>query len=77
MRYELSWSADPARVTACGAAYVEVITDAHEAPPMYTKLHENVESSTTPLAQASRRLGHHDGRIGRSVREVERRADLP
>jgi len=21
-----------------------VITDAHEAPPMYTKLHENVES---------------------------------
>jgi indolepyruvate decarboxylase len=29
---------------ADGAAYIEVITDAHEAPPMYTKLHENVES---------------------------------
>jgi indolepyruvate decarboxylase len=29
---------------ADGAAYVEVITDAYEAPPMYKKLHENVES---------------------------------
>jgi indolepyruvate decarboxylase len=29
---------------ADGAVYIEVITDAHEAPPMYTKLHENVES---------------------------------
>ena len=29
---------------ADGAAYIEVITDAHEAPPMYKKLHENVES---------------------------------
>jgi indolepyruvate decarboxylase len=27
-----------------GAAYVEVITDAYEAPPMYKKLHEHVES---------------------------------
>jgi indolepyruvate decarboxylase len=27
-----------------GAAYIEVITDAHQAPPMYTKLHENVKS---------------------------------
>jgi indolepyruvate decarboxylase len=47
-----------ARVTTCGeldaalkaaeeangAAYVEVITDAYEAPPLYRKLHENVES---------------------------------
>jgi indolepyruvate decarboxylase len=29
---------------ADGAAYVEVITDAYQAPPMYKKLHENVES---------------------------------
>jgi indolepyruvate decarboxylase len=29
---------------ADGAAYIEVITDAHEAPPMYRKLHEHVES---------------------------------
>jgi len=29
---------------AGGAAYIEVITDAHEAPPMYKKLHENVKS---------------------------------
>jgi indolepyruvate decarboxylase len=29
---------------ADGAAYIEVITDAYEAPPMYKKLHENVES---------------------------------
>jgi indolepyruvate decarboxylase len=29
---------------ADGAAYVEVITDAYEAPPMYKKLHEHVES---------------------------------
>jgi indolepyruvate decarboxylase len=29
---------------ADGAAYIEVITDAHEAPPMYEKLRENVES---------------------------------
>jgi indolepyruvate decarboxylase len=27
-----------------GAAYIEVITDANEAPPMYKKLHENVKS---------------------------------
>jgi indolepyruvate decarboxylase len=47
-----------ARVRSCGvlddalktaeqaddAAYIEVITDAFEAPPMYKKLHENVES---------------------------------
>jgi indolepyruvate decarboxylase len=47
-----------ARVTNCGAlddalksaeqadgpAYVEVVTDTFEAPPMYKKLHENVES---------------------------------
>jgi indolepyruvate decarboxylase len=29
---------------ADGAAYIEVITDAYEAPPMYKKLHENVKS---------------------------------
>jgi indolepyruvate decarboxylase len=29
---------------AGGAAYIEVITDAYEAPPMYRKLHEHVES---------------------------------
>jgi indolepyruvate decarboxylase len=29
---------------ADSAAYVEVITDAYEAPPLYRKLHENVES---------------------------------
>jgi indolepyruvate decarboxylase len=29
---------------ADGAAYVEVITDAYEAPPLYRKLHEHVES---------------------------------
>jgi indolepyruvate decarboxylase len=29
---------------ADGAAYVEVITDAYEAPPLYKKLHENVKS---------------------------------
>ena len=29
---------------ADGAAYIEVITDAYEAPPLYRKLHENVES---------------------------------
>ena len=29
---------------ADGAAYIEVITGAFEAPPMYKKLHENVES---------------------------------
>jgi hypothetical protein len=29
---------------ADGAAYIEVITDAYEAPPMYKKLHEHVES---------------------------------
>src|SRR6476469_9953922 len=29
---------------ADGAAYIEVITDANEAPPMYKKLHENVKS---------------------------------
>ena len=47
-----------ARVSSCGAldgalktaeqsghaAYIEVITDAYDAPPMYKKLHENVES---------------------------------
>ena len=47
-----------ARVSSCGvlddalktaeqadsAAYIEVITDASEAPPMYKKLHENVKS---------------------------------
>ena len=27
-----------------GAAYIEVITDAYEAPPMYQKLHEKVKS---------------------------------
>jgi indolepyruvate decarboxylase len=29
---------------ANGAAYIEVITDPYEAPPMYRKLHEHVES---------------------------------
>jgi indolepyruvate decarboxylase len=29
---------------ADGAAYIEVITDPYEAPPMYKKLHEHVES---------------------------------
>lgn len=29
---------------ANGAAYIEVITDAYEAPPLYKKLHENVKS---------------------------------
>jgi indolepyruvate decarboxylase len=29
---------------ADGAAYIEVITNAYEAPPMYKKLHENVKS---------------------------------
>ena len=29
---------------ADGAAYIEVITDAYEAPPMNKKLHEHVES---------------------------------
>ncbi|MFM1729485.1 thiamine pyrophosphate-binding protein [Prescottella soli] len=29
---------------ADAAAYIEVVTDAYEAPPMYRKLHENVES---------------------------------
>jgi len=29
---------------ADGAAYIEVVTDASEAPPLYKKLHENVES---------------------------------
>jgi indolepyruvate decarboxylase len=29
---------------ADGAAYIEVVTDAYEAPPMYKKLHEHVES---------------------------------
>jgi indolepyruvate decarboxylase len=29
---------------ANGAAYIEVVTDADEAPPMYKKLHENVKS---------------------------------
>ena len=29
---------------ADGAAYIEVITDPYEAPPMYKKLHENVKS---------------------------------
>jgi indolepyruvate decarboxylase len=29
---------------ADGAVYIEVITDAYEAPPMYKKLHENVKS---------------------------------
>ena len=47
-----------ARVTTCGqldealesaeqvdaAAYIELVTDAFDAPPMYKKLHENVES---------------------------------
>ncbi len=33
---------------ADGAAYIEVITDAYEAPPMYKKLHENVESFYNP-----------------------------
>jgi indolepyruvate decarboxylase len=47
-----------ARVSSCGvlddalktaeqadcAAYIEVVTDAYEAPPMYKKLHENVKS---------------------------------
>ena len=27
-----------------GVAYIEVVTDVYEAPPMYKKLHENVES---------------------------------
>jgi hypothetical protein len=27
-----------------GDAYIEVVTDAYEAPPMYKKLHENVKS---------------------------------
>jgi hypothetical protein len=29
---------------ADGAAYIEVITDPYETPPMYKKLHENVKS---------------------------------
>ncbi|MEE6167759.1 MULTISPECIES: alpha-keto acid decarboxylase family protein [unclassified Mycolicibacterium] len=29
---------------ADGAAYIEVVTDAYEAPPMYKKLHEYIES---------------------------------
>jgi indolepyruvate decarboxylase len=29
---------------AAGAAYIEVVTDAYEAPPLYKKLHENVKS---------------------------------
>ena len=29
---------------ADGAAYIEVITGSYEAPPMYKKLHEHVES---------------------------------
>jgi indolepyruvate decarboxylase len=29
---------------AGGAAYIEVVTDAYEAPPLYKKLHENVKS---------------------------------
>jgi indolepyruvate decarboxylase len=29
---------------ADGAAYIEVVTDAYEAPPMYKQLHEHVES---------------------------------
>jgi indolepyruvate decarboxylase len=29
---------------ADGAAYVEIVTDAYEAPPLYRKLHEHVES---------------------------------
>jgi indolepyruvate decarboxylase len=29
---------------ADGAAYIEVVTDNYEAPPLYRKLHENVES---------------------------------
>jgi indolepyruvate decarboxylase len=29
---------------ADGAAYIEVVTDSYEAPPMYKKLHENVKS---------------------------------
>ncbi len=29
---------------AGGAAYIEVVTDAYEAPPVYKKLHENVKS---------------------------------
>ena len=29
---------------ANGAAYIEVVTAADEAPPMYKKLHENVKS---------------------------------
>jgi indolepyruvate decarboxylase len=29
---------------ANGAAYIEVVTDAYEAPPLYKKLHENVKS---------------------------------
>ena len=29
---------------ADGATYVEVVTDTYEAPPLYRKLHENVES---------------------------------
>jgi hypothetical protein len=31
-------------IAADGAAYIEVITDAYQAPPMYKKLHENVKS---------------------------------
>jgi indolepyruvate decarboxylase len=27
-----------------GAAYIEVVTDPYEAPPLYKKLHENVKS---------------------------------
>jgi TPP-dependent 2-oxoacid decarboxylase len=29
---------------ANSASYIEVVTDAYDAPPMYKKLHENVES---------------------------------
>jgi len=29
-----------------GTVYIEVMTDAYEAPPMYKKLHENIVSPT-------------------------------
>jgi indolepyruvate decarboxylase len=29
---------------AGGAAYIDVVTDVYEAPPLYKKLHENVKS---------------------------------
>jgi len=55
-------------------AYIEVLTDAYEAPPMYKKLHENLKSfynihseSEAPLLRLAERSAHwtpHSGRVG-------------